>query len=254
MSSVEPVGVHGTGPLQFGAAHIRRYFYLGMIALAALIVFVGFAPTFYLGGFFHAPALPSLLVIHGTIFSSWMVLLLAQSLLVRTGNVQVHRRLGMAGAVLAAAMVGIGIRAALVGAANGTLGARVNMPPLEFLIVPLGQILLFGALTTAAILLRRRPEAHRRLMIIATIQLVAPAIVRAANAMFHVMNPVAALVVAGSMVAACIAFDVFTRRRVHPVFAVVAPLTLLSFPMRIAFSHTATWHSIAEWLVRGVSQ
>ncbi len=231
-----------------------RYLYTGVIAFAALVVFVGFAPSFYLRGFFHEPALTSLMVAHGTVASAWIGLLLTQSLLVRTGNVHLHRRLGILGAGLAAAMVLLGVWTALVAAARGTIGDRVHAPPLEFLIVPLGQIVIFGVLTGVALLLRHRPEAHRRLMIVATIHLTAPAVVRAAQGMFHVASPLPALVVAIALVILCIVHDAMTRGRVHPVFAVVAPMTILSFPARIVFSHTATWHSIAGWLVSGISQ
>ena len=236
-----------TGP------RISRYFFLAIIAFAALVVFIGFAPTFYLSGLFHAPALPTLLVIHGTVFSAWIVLLVTQALLIRNAKVEVHRKLGIFGALLATAMVVIGVMTALTGAAQGTLGARFHVPPQEFLIIPLGQILIFGALMAVAIALRRKPAVHKRLVIIATINLIAPAIVRAADGLFHIATPISALIVAGLLVATCIVHDVVTRGRVHPVFAIVGPMTLLSFPGRIAFSHTATWHSIAEWLVRAAS-
>ena len=231
-----------------------RHLYLGVIVFAAVVVFVGFAPSFYLRGFFHEPPLSSLAVAHGTVASAWIVLLLTQSLLVRSGNVHLHRRLGVAGALLAAVMVVLGVWTALVAAARGTIGDRVQAPPLEFLIVPLGQILTFGVLTAVAIALRHRPEVHRRLMIVATIHLTAPAVVRAAQGLLHVASPLPALVVTSALVILCIVYDAITRGRVHPVFAVVAPMTILSFPARIAFSHTATWHSIAGWLVQGISQ
>jgi len=231
-----------------------RHLYIGVIAFAAVVVFVGFAPSFYLRGFFHEPPLSSLAMAHGAVASAWIVLLLTQSLLVRTGNVHLHRQLGVAGAVLAAVMVALGVWTALVAAAHGTIGDRVHAPPLEFLIVPLGQILIFGVLTAVAIALRRRPEVHRRLMIVATIHLTPPAVVRAAQGLLHVDSPLPALVIASALVILCIVYDAVTRGRVHPVFAVLAPMTILSFPARIAFSHTATWHSIAGWLVRVISQ
>ena len=228
------------------------YFYTALIAFATLVVFVGFAPSFYLRGYFQAPPLPTLWVMHGVAFSAWMVLVLTQSLLVRAGQVQVHRRLGIAGAVLAGVMLVLGVQIARVAAAQGTIGLRAHLPPLEFLIIPLGQVLMFAGLTTAALLLRRRPDMHRRLMIVATIQLVAPAVVRASESLLHIASPAMAIVVLSLMVAACIVYDKMTRGRVHPVFAVLAPLTILTFPLRLLISHTATWHSIAGWLVRGV--
>ena len=231
------------------ATFAGRHFFIGLAVLLALIVFIGFAPTFYLRALFGAPELSSLLVLHGIVFSMWIVLLIAQTLLIRAAQVRVHRALGVAGALLAVAMVLLGAKVALVAAAQGTIGARFNAPPLEFLIVPLGQVVLFAALIAVAIALRRRPAVHKRLMILATIQLIAPAAVRAADVVFHVATPLSGLVVLGVLLAACIGHDLLTRGRVHPVFAIVGPVTLLSFPLRIAFSHTAAWHAAAQWLV-----
>jgi hypothetical protein len=247
------VSVPGTaGAMVHAVSATRgRHFFVVLAVLMALIVFVGFAPTFYLRALFGAPALSSLLVLHGIVFSAWLGLLIAQTLLIRAAQIRIHRVLGIAGALLAIAMVLLGAKVAFVGAAQGTLGARSGVPPLEFLIVPLGQVVLFAALMAGAIALRRRPAAHKRLVIVATIQLVAPAAVRAADVLFHIATPLSGLVVLGMLLAACIGFDLVTRGRVHPVLAVVGPLTLLSFPLRIAFSHTAAWHAAAQWLVHG---
>ena len=152
--------------------------------------------------------------------------------------------------LLAAIMVALGVDVALQAAAAGTLGVHFHQKPLEFLIIPLGQIVIFGVLVMVAIALRRRPAAHKRLMVIATLNLIAPAIVRAADNLLHIANPASALAVLAAGVVACIVYDVRTRGRVHPVFGIVGPMTLLSFPMRLVLSHTAAWHSVAEWLVR----
>ena len=68
----------------------RRYdhlFFSGMSVLMLVTVFVGFAPTYYLAGVFHAP-LPSMIIhLHGAVFSCWMLLLITQTSLVSTGRV-----------------------------------------------------------------------------------------------------------------------------------------------------------------------
>jgi len=243
MSVVYPVG-----------APAGRWFFVILSACAALIVFVGFAPTFFLRGLYAgAPPLSTLLIAHGAASSAWITLLIAQTLLIRNGQASLHRTLGVFGALLAAVMVALGVSVALQAAAQGTLGVRFHQQPLEFLVIPLGQILIFGALVTAAIALRRRPAAHKRLMVVATINLIAPAAVRAADSLFHVANPKSALVILGLGVATCIIHDIRTRGRVHPVFGIVGPMTLLSFPLRIGISHTAGWHAAAEWLTRFAS-
>src|SRR5438876_7381331 len=93
----------------------RRYDHLFFSAMALLIlatVFVGFARTYYLAEVFHAP-LPSLIIhLHGAAFSCWILLLLTQTSLVSAGRVDIHRRLGIAGFLLACLMVILGILAA----------------------------------------------------------------------------------------------------------------------------------------------
>src|SRR5438128_1996163 len=93
----------------------RRFdhlFFSGMALLLLLTVFAGFARTYYLAGVFHAP-LPSLIIhLHGAVFSCWVLLLLTQTSLVSAGRVDIHRRLGIAGFVLACLMGVLGVLAA----------------------------------------------------------------------------------------------------------------------------------------------
>lgn len=82
-----------------------------MAATPLLIDIVGFAPTFFLRNFFHpeVPALPLRTHAHGLLFTSWFVLLLLQSILIRRDSVRYRRRLGVAGGALAVAMVVSGL-------------------------------------------------------------------------------------------------------------------------------------------------
>src|SRR5947209_1249070 len=93
----------------------RRYDHLFFSAMALLIlatVFVGFARTYYLAGVFHAQ-LPSLIIhLHGAAFSCWILLLVTQTSLVAAGRVGIHRRIGIAGFLLACLMVILGVLAA----------------------------------------------------------------------------------------------------------------------------------------------
>ena len=79
-------------------------FYTSMAAVVTGIVFVGFGPTFYLRPHFTSRPLPTLLVVHGLLFSSWIVLLLLQSSLVAAGRILLHRRIGVLGGIVAALM------------------------------------------------------------------------------------------------------------------------------------------------------
>ena len=83
-----------------------------MALLLLVTIFIGFAPTYYLAGVFHAP-LPSLIIhLHGAAFTCWILLLVTQTSLVAGGRVDIHRRLGIAGFLLACLVVILGVLAA----------------------------------------------------------------------------------------------------------------------------------------------
>lgn len=220
-----------------------------VIGVLTLLTFLGFAPTFYLRPYFNGPPLTSLFLVHGAVFSVWLLLLVTQSALVRTNRVQWHRRLGLVGGAFALAMIPLGIAVALQGAADGTAAARAGIPPLTFMIIPLGQILIFGALVIAAICWRRDRDTHVRLMLVATLNLIAPAIARLIASVTGVLAPPAVGVTLLILLAACASYDWVARRRVHAVFAWVGPLTVVMFPLRIYFGHSAVWLRFASWLV-----
>src|SRR5437763_7985370 len=93
-------------------------FFSGMALLILATVLVGFARTYFLAGVFRAP-LPSVIVhIHGAVFSSWILLLIAQISLVSAGRVDIHRRLGLVGFGLASLMIVMGILAASISLAR----------------------------------------------------------------------------------------------------------------------------------------
>jgi hypothetical protein len=155
----------------------RRFdhlFFSGMALLMLVTVFVGFAPTYYLAGIFHAP-LPNLLIhVHGAAFSCWILLLVTQTSLVAAGRVDIHRRLGIAGFLLACAMVVLGVLAA-----TDSLVREAGPPgrdPLFFYVIPLSNMLVFATLIFFAFRARSNPPAHKRLILLATLALLVAAI------------------------------------------------------------------------------
>jgi peptidoglycan/LPS O-acetylase OafA/YrhL len=107
--------------------------------------------------------------------TSWVVLFVAQVWLVAGRCTRVHQRLGVWGGILAALVLLVGVLTAISAAA---LGLPPTPPPLEFLAIPLGDMLVFGILVGTALYFRRRMEIHKRLMLLASLTLLAPAIAR----------------------------------------------------------------------------
>jgi hypothetical protein len=221
-----------------------RRFYVGMALAVLLTSFAGFAPTFYLARFTDARPLPPLIVLHGTLFSGWIGLFLAQASLVALGRVHWHRRLGVAGIVLAAAMLPVGALAAIASARRGF--APAGLDPLTFMAVPFGSLALFAAFFGAAVGYRRRPELHKRLVLLATIAILTPAIARLG---FVGQRPVIALALTNLFVLAAIAYDWRSRGRVPPVYLWGGLAILLSGPLRILVGRSAAWHALAAYLI-----
>jgi len=96
--------------------HRRREntFYLAATISMAIIVFIGFSGSFFLRPWFpefeEFTAPKPVFYVHGALFAAWLMLLILQPYLIRTGNVQRHRQIGIYGAVLAGGMVLIGLR------------------------------------------------------------------------------------------------------------------------------------------------
>ena len=156
---------------------LSRYFYLVMSLVLAAIVILGFSRTVNIFLIHANPPRPLLLWIHGAAFSTWIVFFIAQSALVRTRKVSVHRALGWFGATLAALMVVLGIAVAVVMTRFDTV--VLHQKGVEaFLSIPFLDMLLFGSCIALAIYWRTKPEYHRRLIFIASCLLMDAAIGR----------------------------------------------------------------------------
>jgi hypothetical protein len=226
----------------------QRRFYTGIAVVIAGIVFAGFARTYYLRGFFTTEPLSGLLHLHGLVFTSWLLLFVTQTTLVAAGRTDIHRRLGVAGGVLAATMLVVGVLTAIHAAQRG--GTPLGMPPLRFIAIPLGDLSVFSILVTAALLYRRKPEIHKRLMLCATIAILAPATSRLPFAFIRHIGPVAFFGLADLVLLACIVYDLVSRRKVHPAYWWAAFLIVASQPLRLILSGTHAWLAFAQWLTR----
>jgi uncharacterized membrane protein YozB (DUF420 family) len=226
------------------AAERRLY---GVAALvAAVIAFAGFAPTYYLKGVFGTPELRALVHVHGLVMTLWIVLFLTQAWLVAARRVDLHRRLGVAGAVLAALVVGVGVATAIEGARRGV---SPGPPPLVFLLIPISVALAFGLFVGAAVLLRRRSDWHKRLMLLATLSILTPAIARLPFEFIHAGGIVLFFGLTDVLVLACLAWDTARNRRLHPAFGWGTLFLIASQPAQLVFAGSAAWMAIATRLV-----
>jgi len=230
-----------------GRAGSRLYAWMALAA--ALIIFAGFARTFYLRSSFGAPPLSALLVVHGIVMTAWFVLFFVQVWLVGVGRSDVHRRLGMFGMAVAVLVLCVGVAAAVDAGRRGVSPASGIVTPLEFMAVPLFDMPVFAALVGVAFWLRRRPDIHKRLMVLASLGMLTPAIARIPLRFIQDGGPPVFFGLAIMVVLACVAIDTARHRKLHRAFAWGALLIVAMIPLRLFIAGTQAWTQFAGWLV-----
>lgn len=224
----------------------ERYFFAGMAVVMAGVVFAGFAPTFYLSHALDGPALTPLAQVHGVVFSFWVLLFIVQPMFILTGRFASHRWLGTAGGVLAALMVVVGMATGIAAASRGF--APGGGDARSFLIIPLGGIAVFGATVATAIAFRHSPDVHKRLMLIANVSLLDPAIARMPFE-FLAVHPLISFGLSCLVIVALALYDFATLGRVHRATWVGGLVTAASQPLALGVSGTTQWLGIADWLI-----
>lgn len=226
---------------------VDKYFYFAMSLLAAGIVVWGFSHTVDHNLFHAAVPRPLILWFHGGAFSAWIVFFIFQSTLVRTHNVKWHRFFGWFGAALATAMVPLGITTSIVMGRFDT--HTLHEPGIDaFLIVPWYDMAAFATFIGLAILWRKKPEFHRRLIFIGTCGLLDAAFGRNDtifnhNLYFWCLDGVILLGVVR---------DLVVNRRIHKVYLVSLPVLIVcqAFVIHTFASASAWWLRIADGVLR----
>ena len=223
-------------------------FYTGMTIAMLVTVYVGFARSFFLRPLFPAWPSPSepIFYVHGAAFTAWIVLLVVQASLVATGRTAVHRRLGGWGVVLAAAMLVLGILGALVAAGRPTGFVGIPVSPLQFLVIPIVDMVLFASFVGLAITRRNDPQSHKRWMLLATMNLLTAAVARWPGVITLGAPPLFFGLTDLFLVALAI-WDFASRGRLHPVTLWGGLLLVVSQPLRLVISGTSAWLGFARW-------
>lgn len=244
-----------------GVRPARRGFYVSMAFVCLAVAVLGFAPTYFIPMASGGLAIPPLMHVHGLFFFAWTVFLCTQAWLVASGRTISHRDWGLLGIALATAMV-FSVLVTVVFRINqlGALGTGGSMRIFSW--VQVSGMLFFGGAVAAAIANVRRPEAHKRLMLLATISLMDAPIARWFLTFLAPPPPpgpiqappvivtVPPALVADLLVVAAIAYDWKRRGRPHPVWIVGGALLLVLQVTRPLVAATPEWEAMAAMLGR----
>ena len=229
--------------------HIRRVasrtdglFFLLMALIAGAVIGAGFAQTYYLGFWFHAPALAPIVHVHAAAFTTWLLLLLSQTLFIRVGRFRWHRALGKVAVGVVVVMVITGYMV-IFGKPRPTAAARA------FIFTPILSLLLFPMFVAAAIHFRRDPATHKRLMLLATMVVATAGISRLMVMLgldaTHYRAYAATYAV---LLLPLITFDLARLGTLHRATAWGSALLLVRHALHQVIANTEQWQRIAAWL------
>jgi hypothetical protein len=243
---------------------VERWYFTGMAVVMLVVSIAGFAPAIAHPASRRAP-LTFLAAAHGIVFLAWLLLFLAQSLLVATRRVGWHRRLGLTSIFLLALIVPLTYVTSIGMVRRGfdlsgdlhidphpqiETGGTLTVDAATGSVFNFAGLLIFAVLATAAICYRRRPEIHKRLMLFANVEMMqAPS----GHLLGHfpplVLTPGTSLLSFSIFLLAAVARDYLVAKRIHPLTAALAIVLFLSLPIEGAvIGPSAAWHRLAAWL------
>jgi hypothetical protein len=237
----------------------KFYFWIGLAFIAT--AFLGFAPTFWAPlaqGRFHANPI---VYVHGAVFFSWTLFYAYQASLVSGGKTMRHRDIGVAGVSIATAMTMLGLLVAIQGVTRFAATAYLEDAK-RFAVVPIVSIVTFAVLFALAIVNVKKPETHKRLMV-----LTIPAVIDAAIARWFLVllapplppgaiapppPTVVALppaLIGDLFILAGAIHDWRTRGKVHPVYLIGGPIVIAMHVLRGSLGATGMWNAFITWLI-----
>jgi hypothetical protein len=232
--------------------------YVYMAYFCALVAVAGFTPTYWApvaaGRFEGQP----ILHLHGLVFSAWMLFFILQTTLIARGRAQRHRAFGLLGVSLATAMLFVGIMASLH---SVRLGAALGLEAQNraFSIVPISIVVFFACTVAVAVANVSRPEMHKRLMLVATVSLLAPAFARLiALAAGLPIAPGHPPPIAFSLVPsfasdlplmAAMFLDRRRHRRWSRTYLITGACLVALQIVRVPLATTAAWHAVTDGLL-----
>lgn len=226
------------------AVRTRRVFVPAAL-LASMIALIGFWPT-YFGPLLAGADRASLLIhIHAAVFVGWLAIFTAQAALAATGRVALHMRVGPWLFAWGILLIAIGVITAFSRFEEAVLAGQLATAQRR-LLGPLRDMIVFTPFLAAAWIYRRRPEIHKRCLLVATSILLVAAVARmrflgtpTPEIWFLVLWPLPMYV--------AMIHDYRTRRLIHPIY-VMGLLAMLAMRLVLPLRDSVAWLDLTAWL------
>ncbi|PCI76237.1 MAG: hypothetical protein COB20_11110 [SAR86 cluster bacterium] len=225
-------------------SHENRFFLIYSFLLLTIVI-IGFTPSLFLRVAFDTPSIPFYLHLHGAILTGWFVILVAQAWLIRSQNPALHRKLGPFAAGYGLLVV-IGSLMATLNVVSRDLGQGITLdvdmaeidPALgsgiSYLTFISGvvwanivSVSTFAILLCSAVIYRKRSDLHKRLILVATVSILGPALARISRleTLGGEQGPFIPLALL-TLLATIIVYDLITLSKIHRASMVAITLAI----------------------------
>jgi hypothetical protein len=225
-----------------------RIFFPLMCLVILATVWLGFSKTYYAAGMVRAHLPATIIHVHAAVMTLWLLTLTVQTALVSVRKVKLHMAVGLWGFGLAACLLPIGSMAAVNALRRDMSPLGSGLTALTFFVVPVSALIAFAVLAAWSYGVRRKPEQHKRLILLATIPLLDAAIGRFPTTIGIAASPMAQLAIICMFPAALVVYDLISRRRVLRVTWIGSLMLLVIWLTRIPLAQTAPWQAFARMM------
>lgn len=229
------------------APRSRLFLWAGAFGVAVAII--GFAKTFFyplITGTFTAHPL---VYVHGLFLFAWVAFFVVQSRLVHRKKLRLHKKMGWAGGAIASGVVLSTLTVATL-ASRRTAASGMPVQANGELLVIMIEMAMFSALIASALLVRKRPEIHKRLMLLALIGSLGPAWFRFRHYFPEVGNPLFfySVLLADSLILVAAMSDLVRNGRVHWVYPLVGGTMFIVHMVEVFGFEWPVFQSLANML------
>lgn len=225
-----------------------RYFFSFLCLLVLVTVWLGFSKTYYAAGLTSAPLPAPIVHVHAVINTLWLLTLTVQIALVSARKVKLHMAVGLWGFGLACILPPVAFAAAISSLRRNFSPPGSGLSALTFFVVPISALLTFCVLTAFAYKLRRRPDYHKRLIMIGTFALLDAAIGRFPYTLGIGASPLSQTLMLLAFPALIVAYDLLTLHRIHRATWTASLLLAAELILRVPLAMTPPWQALAKML------